>query len=72
MREFMKRHYWTPRWLILGVFLLATGVYSLLLPVISGILVGLWAAYPIVREQHELGRKTGWAEGYEAARQEKA
>lgn len=76
MREFMKRHYWTPGWLIIGAILLAIAVYSTdtgaWWDFVVGIWVGLWAAYPIIREQHERGRKAGWAAGYEAARQEKA
>lgn len=69
----MKKHHWTPGWLILGVILMVIGAYSSgTWTFLVGLWVGLWAAYPIVREQHERGRKAGWAEGYETARQEKA
>ncbi len=64
--------YWTPGWLILGVILVVIGVYSSATSsrwtFLVGLWVGLWAAYPIVREQHERGLKAGWAAGYEAAR----
>ncbi len=72
MREFMKRHYWTPGWLIVGVFLLVISMFELVQMFLAGLWIGLWAAYPIIRDQHERGRKAGWAAGYEEARQEKA
>ena len=70
MREFMKKVYWTPGWLIVGVILVVIAAYSrgTSWTFLVGLWVGLWAAYPIVREQHERGRNAGWMAGYKTAR----
>ena len=59
MKEFMKRHYWTPRWLILGVLLFAIAYYELVSNFLAGPWWGLWVAYPIVREAYDRGRRDG-------------
>ncbi len=69
MREFMKKHHWTPGWLIFGVILVVISAYSSgTWTLLVGLWVGLWAAYPILGKQEEQARKAGWAAGYEAAR----
>ena len=75
MRKFMKKVYWTPGWLIVGAILMVIGVivgYSgatwSTWTFLVGLCIGSWAAYPIVREQHERGRNAGWMAGYKTAR----
>jgi len=69
MREFMKRHYWTPGWLILGAILLVIGSFlGGTWAFLVGLGIGLWLAYPIIREQYDRARREGWAAGYVAAR----
>ncbi len=63
MREFMKRHYWTPGWLIVGAILVVISVYATdraaWWTFLVGLWVGLWVAYPIVRQEYDRGRMVG-------------
>lgn len=66
----MKKHYWTPGWLILGAILVVIGAYSSgTWTFLVGLWAGLWLAYPIIREQYDRARRAGWAAGYVAARE---
>ncbi len=65
MKEFMKKHYWTPGWLILGPILLVIGSFlGGTWAFLVGMWIGLWLAYPMIREQYDRARREGWAAGY--------
>jgi len=52
--------YWTPGWLILGVILVVISAYtSDTWTFLVGLWVGLWVAYPIVRQEYDRGRMVG-------------
>lgn len=55
--------YWTPGWLIVGGILLVIDLYligtSFSWAFILGLWAGLWAAYPIVRQEYDRGRMVG-------------